>query len=124
MTTFEKIELAVEDLRARHIRDSMTAPLPYRLLWRIGIAIPPPLFQSFLGLLILHGVLFGGFMGAILACTDRRLAPDGATVLGTISGAVFGLVMAIHFRLEARRRGLPRWGDFPYGSGTEEEEGW
>jgi prepilin signal peptidase PulO-like enzyme (type II secretory pathway) len=124
MTSLEKIHLAVEELRARGVRKSVAAPLPYRLLWRTGFAIPPPLFQSFLGLLILHGVFFGVILGAILACADRRLAPDGATLLGTVSGAIFGLVMATHFRVEARRLGLPPWGDFPYGTGTEEDEGW
>ena len=124
MTSLEKIHLVVEELRARGVRKAVAAPLPYRLLWRTRIAIPPPLFQSFLGLLLLHGVLFGLFMGAVLACADRRLAPDGAMLLGTVSGAIFGLVMATHFRVEARRLGLPSWEDFPYGAGTEEEEGW
>lgn len=124
MTSLEKIHVAVEELQTRGVRNTVAAPLLYRALWRIGIALPPPLFQSFLGLLILHGVLFGLLMGAILACADRRLAPDGAILLGTVSGAIFGLVMATHFRVEARRLGLPPWGDFPYGSGIEEEEGW
>src|SRR5262245_22876138 len=124
MTSFEKITLAVEELSARKVRKATAAPLPYRLFWRLGFAIPPPLFQSFLGLLILHGTLFGILMGAILACVDRRLAPDGATFFGTIGGAIFGVVMATHFRLEARRLGLPNWRSFPFGLGEEEEDGW
>ena len=124
MTSLEKIHLAVEELRARGIRKSVAEPLPYRVFLRTGIAIPPPLFQSFLGLFILHGMFFGVTFGTILACADRRLAPDGAIILGTVSGAIFGLVMAIHFRVESRRLGLPPWGDFPYGSETEEEDGW
>jgi hypothetical protein len=124
MTPIDKIQLAIAELLDRRVRKATAAPLPYRLLWRLGIAIPPPLFQSFVGLAVFHGLLFGVPLGAILACADRRLAPDGATILGTISGAIFGLVMAIHFRLEARRLGLPSWEAFPYEPGTEEEEGW
>jgi Family of unknown function (DUF6404) len=124
MTSFEKITFAVEELNARNVRKATATPLPYRLLWRLGFAIPPPLFQSFLGLAVFHGLLFGLLLGAILACVDRRLAPDGATVFGTIGGAIFGLVMAAHFRLEARRLELPNWSEYPFGLGDEEEEGW
>ena len=74
----------------------------------------------------------GGLPRAVVRSAARRdpglrgpaTRADGATILGTISGAIFGLVMAIHFRLEARRLGLPNWEAFPYGLGTEEEEGW
>jgi hypothetical protein len=70
-------------------------------------------------------MLFGVTLGAILACADRRLAPDGAILLGTVSGEIFGLVMATHFRVEARRLGRPGWEEFPDEVGCEEEEeGW
>ena len=87
----------------------MAAPLLYRFLWLIRIPIPPPLYQSFLGAMALHGLVFGGILGAMLACSDRRLAPDGATILGTIGGAIYGLTMASHYRIEGRRLGLPAW---------------
>jgi hypothetical protein len=124
MTPFEKIDLAVKELRERRVRNSMAAPLLYRFLWRLGIAIPPPLLQSFLGAAVIHGLLIGVPIGAFLACWDRRLAPVGATYYGAIAGAVYGLLMATYFRWQARRLGLPSWGDFPDGLGTEEEEGW
>ena len=124
MDRFERIQLAVEEVRARGVRKAAAAPLPYRLLWRLAIAIPPPRFQSFLGAFVFNGVLFGVPLGAILACADRRLAPDGATLFGTIGGAVYGLTMATYYRWHARRLGLPSWEDFPYDLGTEEKEGW
>jgi uncharacterized protein DUF6404 len=124
MAPFEKIDLAVEELRTRRVRKATAAPLLYRLLWRLGVAIPPPLFQSFLGAAVLHGLLIGVPIGAFLACWDRRLAPVGATYYGTIAGAIYGLLMATYLRWQARRLGLPRWADFPEVLGTEEEEGW
>jgi len=124
MTQFEKIALAVEELRQRRLRKSTASPLLYRFLWRLGVAIPPPLFQSFLGAAVVHGLWIGVPIGAFLACWDRRLAPVGATYYGTIAGAGYGLLMATYLRWQARRLGLPSWADFPEVMGTEEEEGW
>jgi hypothetical protein len=72
----------------------------------------------------LHGFFFGGILGAVLACSDRRLAPDGATILGTISGAIYGLVMASHYRIEARRLALRPWEDVALPWWEHEGEEW
>jgi hypothetical protein len=124
MTPLDKIHLAVEDLRARGVRHATAAPLVYRLLWRLGIAIPPPLYQSVLGTLVLHGFLFGVLLGTVLACADRRLAPYGAILFGTLGGVVYGTVMAANYRLRARRLGLSTWNEYLPGAGTDEDEGW
>jgi hypothetical protein len=124
MTPFEKIDLAVDDLRARGVRKATAAPLFYCLLWRLGIATAPPLYQGFLGTFVLQGCMFGVPLGAVLACADRRLAPDGAILLGTAGGIIYGALMALYFRVNAYRLGLPKWDDYLPDTGTEEEEGW
>jgi hypothetical protein len=124
MTPLDKIHLAVDDLRARGVRKATAAPLLYRLLWRLGIATAPPLYQGFLGTFVLQGCVFGVPLGAVLACADRRLAPDGAILLGTAGGIIYGALMALYFRIYAYRLGFPKWDDYLPDTGTEEEEGW
>ena len=124
MRQLDKIHLAVEDLRARGVRKSTAAPHFYRLLWRLGIAVPPPLFLSFHLTLALHGCAFGISLGALLACADRRLAPDGAILFGALGGSIFGVLTAIYFWLYARRLQLPEWAEFFPGEWADEDEGW
>ena len=123
MSPIERIHEAVEDLLARDVARRTAAPLAYRFLWFLGIPVRPPLYQSYLALLLLHGFLFGGVLGAILACADRRLAPDGATVLGTLGGAIYGIMMATYYRLRAWSLGLPAW-DENAPDWRLEEDGW
>src|SRR5215471_7502388 len=113
MTPREKIDAAVEELRDRRVRSTTAAPPLYRLLWTIGIHVPPPLFQSFLGVITVQGAFFGLFMSGFVAFLsgpgDRW---ELAIELGLASGLVFGLLMAAYFRWYARRLGLPRWADY------------
>jgi hypothetical protein len=122
--SLDKVQHAVDDLIDRGVRKQTAAPLLYRLLWRARIAVPPPLYQGFLGNAFFHGPLIGVPLGALLACADRRLAPDGATILGTIAGTIFGVLMALYYRWYAWRLDLPKWTDFDHRQFTEEEAGW
>jgi len=124
MSPRERIWLAVEELRARRVARRTAAPILYRFLWLLNIPIPPPLFQSFAGAMVLNGFVFGAILGAILASFDRRMAPDGAIIYGTIAGAIYGFFMAVNYRFTARRLGLPLWGEYVPGSWEEEEDDW
>jgi hypothetical protein len=124
MTQLEKVRFAVEDLVARGVRKPTASPLLYRLLWHIGVATPPPLFQSFLGAFVLQGCSFGLLLGAVLACADRRLAPNDATLLGIGGGTTFGVLMGLHYWWYARRLGLPKWDDYTPGEPAEKEPDW
>ena len=124
MTRIQRIRDAVEDLLGRGVAKRTAAPLTYRFFWFLEIPIRPPLYQCFLGLVLVHGFLFGVPLGAVLACADRRLAPDGATVFGTLGGAIYGLMVATYYRLKARWLGLPEWDEDAPEWGSAEEEGW
>ena len=42
------------------------APPFFRLLWALGLDVPPPLFLGFLTLMLLMGTFFGIFWGAFM----------------------------------------------------------
>ncbi len=56
---FERqLKLGLEEQLRRGVTPAFAAPLPWRIFWRLGLAIPPPLYLS---LAQLTGVFFGLF---------------------------------------------------------------
>jgi hypothetical protein len=113
MNQREKIGAAVAYLKTRKIPAGTAAPPLYRLFWAMGLHVPPPHFQSFLGVAFLLGTFFGLLMGVVFAfmtaADDLLLAAAGT---GLVSGVLFGLTMAGYFRWSAAKLGLPAWRDF------------
>jgi hypothetical protein len=127
VTAREKINAAVEDLIARGVRKTTAAPFLYRLFWRIGLNIRPPLYQGFFTCLVIHGGMFGLLIGTTFAITSpsstRNLGRfmDMVGVLAVASGLCFGTMMALYFRVYAWRLKLPRWSRFDPERFQEEE---
>lgn len=115
MTHKEKLNKMFKELPERGIRKYEFAPPLYRLLWRIGIEIPPPLFSSFIFLFIFEGLLFGIPWGVFMWLFERSRNVMSAIsyILGSIfAGIFFGLIMAINFRRQAKKYNLPLWKDY------------
>ena len=113
MTRREKIDAAIAFLRSRRVSASSAAPPLYRLLWSLGIYVPPPHFQSFLGLALILGTVFGTIMGVVFSLTtlgDRSW--EWGAIAGLFCGVFFGLSMAAYFRWSASKLKLPRWSEF------------
>jgi hypothetical protein len=118
MTHREKVAYLLRDLSQRGISKYTTAPPLYRLLWRLGLEVPPPHFASFGSLALLMGGFFGTMFGLSVWLTMWRSMPvDRALALGLavglLSGIAFGILMAISYRVRAMGLALPRWEDYP-----------
>lgn len=97
------------------VSKSTAAPPAWRVLWRFGVQVPPPLFCPFaptaLVLGVAFGLLWGLLMGAIL--WSRQDTPIALMAVGALfAGALFGLAMTSYFRYLARRHGLPPWAEY------------
>ncbi|HVL13060.1 MAG TPA: DUF6404 family protein [Gemmata sp.] len=112
MTPRRKIDAAVDDLLARGVPWHTAAPPHYRLLWAAGWHVPPLLFQSFSGSLLLNGACFGLLFAAMALVAERHHAPEVALFLGGGGGLTVGLLVAALYRFRAWRLGLPRWADY------------
>jgi hypothetical protein len=108
MTHREKVAHLVSELRAKGVNQSIVAPPVFRLLWAVGIQIPPPLFIPFLPLALFlavaWGIPFGVFMWAVTRLHIRDLLLPCA-----IGSAFFGLVAAAWNRWKAKKLKLPDW---------------
>jgi hypothetical protein len=124
VTEREKIDAAVAELRSRKVGGSTAAPALYRLLWALGLRVPPPLFQGFPGLVLVHGTFFGLLLALPIGLVTGVRNPLEWVAAWVAGGLAFGVLMAAYFRGFARRLGLPRWAEYHPGGDLDEEEHW
>lgn len=110
-----EIQAALRFLDGRGLARVQSAPLLHRLLWRMGIALPPPILAGFGINALVQGLLFGlfwtGLMWLMLWQGSQRPL-FLLLVAGLLSGALFGVVMAALMRSLRRHRRLPDWKQF------------
>ncbi len=124
MTASEKIDAAINYLMKRGVSGSNAAPPHYSLLWAFGAPLPPPHFQSFLGLFTFNALFFGGLFAVLALVAERHHATlEVMLLMGPSGGLVVGILCASIYRWKARRLGLPLWDDFPPPS-ADEDAGW
>ena len=103
----------VEELHAQGVARYTTAPPLYRLAWRLGLEIPPPLYQPFKTLAVNFGIYFGVTWGVFMGCfiwlsKGPSIASFIALVLGSIlAGLWFGVFMGAYYRRKAKKLRLP-----------------
>lgn len=115
MTHSEKRDLMYLHMQGLGIGRSTSAPPAWRLLWRLGIEVPPPLFTPFLPGALAMGAFFSVFWGLAMWALmwARQGMPVGLMALTALcAGALFGLTMATYYRYLARKHRLPSWAHY------------
>ena len=99
-----------EQLRGQKVSPSTSAPPMYRLAWKLGLRVRPPLYQSFwslaLGLGIFFGIAWGLLMWFLIWRGDGKPISE-ALVASLAAGVLFGLWMAAYYRWKVKRLQLP-----------------
>jgi len=113
LTHDEKVRHLRKALSKRGVWPFMVAPPIYRLLWRLGLKVRPPLFQSFFTLFLDNGTFFVVVMWVLTFSQGTVLDAEEFFSFIIPWGAFVGLVVAIHIRWKARRLGLPSWKEYP-----------
>ncbi len=112
----EKVDHLLDDLGRKGVSRFTTAPPIYRLLWQLGIEVPPPHFIGFwplaLGMGLFFAVTWGLLMWLLLWRTQNMPLVIGFAS-SVLAGFGFGVVMAAYYRWRARKLALPRWEDYP-----------
>ena len=92
---------------------SFAAPPLWRVLWWLGLEVPPPHFLRFWALTLLTGTLFGVAMWVCgWVAAPRFAVTPPLLVLTAAAGIVFGLIVAMVYRASARGLGLPSWNGY------------
>jgi uncharacterized protein DUF6404 len=112
MTHRQKVDRLIADLGKRGVGAFTVAPPLFRLLWSLGLEVPPPLFLGFVTLTLLMGGFFGVVWGVfmwLLQWQSGRVPVETAVLNAVGAGLLFGLSMAAYYRWKAVRLGLPSW---------------
>jgi Family of unknown function (DUF6404) len=116
MTHSEKLTRLYEHLPSLGLPPYTAAPPLYRLLWRLGVQVAPPIFGTFLTNVILMGGFFafgyGLCLWLFLWSFDVNLSPAIAMFSSIFAGLLFGIIMAWYFRYKARQLKLPLWSQY------------
>ena len=112
MTHTDKLERMQKHMAKLGVSPSTAAPPIWKLLWRLGIDLPPPLFMGFWSAAFFMGGFFGITWGLFmwLFMWSRQGMPTWLVLgMAASAGVLFGLCMATHFRYLARKHNLPSW---------------
>ena len=105
-------EQALAILARTAIWPSNYAPPALHLLWRLGLAIPPPHFARFWPTAAALGTAFAvawGLMMWFFVWSRQSMSPFAALVAAAVAGALFGLSMATYYAYGRRKYQLPSW---------------
>jgi len=116
----KKIEIYIQDMTERGWKKWSSSPPLYRLFWKLGWKVPPPIFNSFGKNFVLHGLWFGVFMWfwflLINLFETKYLNLYIIILLTTVSAVVAGLIsgalMAWFFRRKNRKLGMGDWENY------------
>ncbi|MCW9474420.1 DUF6404 family protein [Klebsiella grimontii] len=110
----ERKQKALTIMADRRMWKSNYAPPMIRLLWWLGVKIPPPPFASFWQILVLMAVWFSVAYGLLMYFQVWRIQgmnPLFACMLSVIAGFFFGLCMALFHLWRKKVNQLPEWKD-------------
>lgn len=107
-----KKERALAHLARTGIWQSNYAPPLFRMLWSVGVRVPPPHFIPFAAAALLMGsvfaiLLFGVAM--VLGVAGPHAGLGTVAVTDVLAGTFFGLSMAAYYKFGRTRYGLPAW---------------
>lgn len=118
MTHEDKLDVMYRHMARIGVPASTAAPSAWRLLWRLGVEVPPPLFTPFWTGALAMGTVFGVFWGLLMWAIQwahQGMPLSLMAVLTLLAGVLFGLSMAVYFRHVSRKHRLPRWTEYTGG---------
>lgn len=107
-----RVDAHLAHVKTHRIARGAAAPLLWRLVWKLGWQLPPPLFLGFGTHVLIYGGFFGSIWGLVMyvvAWKAQGMSLLMAAGFAALAGLLFGLVMATVMRRHKRRLSLPPW---------------
>lgn len=107
-----RVRATLDRLDAAGMNRRTSAPPLYRLFWRMGVSIAPPILSSFIANMVSLGACFALGWGVMMWALVWRTTGlgTGLMVAGAVLGGLgFGAFGALLLRMQRQRHGLPSW---------------
>lgn len=119
MTHQQKVCYLLEEMAQRGVSPHRVAPPLYRLLWLLGLEVPPPHFLCFQYKALLSGgiVAVAIFLGLFLFGWEGQMLTRpiaDSCLIALCLGTVIGSSFAAYYQWAARRLQLPAWNRYPH----------
>ena|ERR1700683_1567151 len=112
MTHSEKIARLISELSAKRVKERTIAPPIFRLLWALGIEIPPPLFIHFFPFAVWVYLFVAPVMGVLYWMVGLANSPSWAVIFGALAGLIVAFPTALSFYWKGKTLNLPAWEDY------------
>jgi len=112
MSFKERLKRYRTEAKNNGVPDALIGPLPYQVLWAIGVPVTPPLHQSFLGRLLTIGIPAGLAFGILMAIAPSETDKASLSTfigMGIGFGVLFGAFWATLALVLKRRFNVPPW---------------
>lgn len=112
MSFEDKKERAIAIMENKKMWSSNYAPPLLRVLWKIGVKVPPLPFASFWQITLLMGILFGPLWGLLMwffLWRSMGVPPTVAISISIVAGGGFGFLMAVYHGWRKKANKLPDW---------------
>lgn len=106
-------EKHLEEMNEKGIDKNLSAPPLHQFAWKFGFNIEPPLIAGFMSNALFMGSCFGLGFGIIFSVITLRNAINVPPLwlfilMFSLSGCLFGVSMAVCYRVKAKAIGLLR----------------
>ena len=108
----EKVSQMLDNLSSRGMGRFTIAPPGFRLAWLLGWKVKPPLFLGFFALFFGLGIPFSILWGILMGLMGHFSSFENGIFPSVGAGIIFGLIMAIYYRVKARELDLPPWNHY------------
>ena len=112
MKTENEIKAYIEKLHQQGVRENMAVPPYYRLMWKIGLDIPPPFNQGFWLSALIPGIIFAIFYPLVVWILNTLIPTwDTPTTFFNVitTSTIVGLVMAGLTKWKSKKLDVPEW---------------
>jgi hypothetical protein len=106
-----KVNAHVAEMGSAGVADYIAAPPPFRLAWKMGLAIPPPLFLGFIPIFLMVGVPLT-LVWALLSGLTGLLGWAISTFVALTVGLSIAAAVADFYRRKSRGLALPSWENY------------
>jgi len=111
-----RINAFIDEMEGLNIGSYTVAPPNFRLLWAMGINLPPPFFLGIVPLTLIAGIPFAIFWAVGMSLTmwlvQRPLPLWVLITVSALAGLAVGLGMAAYYRWRADKLPLPAWKNY------------